>query len=146
MGEIEKKTLIQIETYYRDKLLNYQEKLKKDFENVHIKYIENIKYKDNDSDDNGETTIKLKELELWMKKSLLLILYEMKTFMTNYKQQQNNSNDNSHGQLESDKNIFNQLEMIASTVSNLLDQETQLSRKQYTEFETFLSEFCKSKE
>ncbi|EGC39517.1 hypothetical protein DICPUDRAFT_74923 [Dictyostelium purpureum] len=137
--EIDKNSIMLIETYYRDKLITYQEKLKKELEFIYSKKLESLK----DQYDKN-SYLKLKELELWTKKSLLKLLIQ---FQDLKKQRQNNNididinniNNNDINKKDDDykknmliiqkeeDNILNKLEGLTQCVSELLLQQNDLN-------------------
>ncbi|KAM9973798.1 hypothetical protein ACTFIW_010926 [Dictyostelium discoideum] len=166
MRELDKKSLMLIETYYRDKLITYQEKLKRELEQIYNKKLQSLKIQyDSDS------YLKFKQFELETKKALLLLLKEFQDLKKSKQQQEkqlklqqikqesnnNNNNDDDDDQqkdidnsnnivndfktdkiLKEKEEILNKLELITKSITDLFIQQVDISTDTI-DFQSFLS-------
>ncbi|KAM9954153.1 hypothetical protein ACTFIR_009285 [Dictyostelium discoideum] len=163
MRELDKKSLMLIETYYRDKLITYQEKLKRELEQIYNKKLQSLKIQyDSDS------YLKFKQFELETKKALLLLLKEFQDLKKSKQQQEkqlklqqikqesnnNNNDDDQQKDIDNSNNIvndfktdkilkekeeiLNKLELITKSITDLFIQQVDISTDTI-DFQSFLS-------
>ncbi|KYQ92221.1 hypothetical protein DLAC_07067 [Tieghemostelium lacteum] len=161
----EKQNLMIIESYYRDRLLAYQEKLKQEYENMYNRNLEVMKHKY-----DRESILKLKNLELSTKKSILNLLVQFKMLKQHQQQLQRDQKEEEEEEqilnnIENDltktetttmatsatttsnitnENILNQLFDLSNEISKFSNEINQSNNSQlYSDFQSIIVNYGK---